>query len=241
MAEALRIADEWPILGIWGGSIIPEFEIEPPGHLRPFLHAVAMVEVKSPRWSNVINCPGATVCGAGMCLRADVAAAYRQFYNASDIRLTDRSGEDLLGGGDVEIGHVACGLGFGIGRFPDLQLTHLIPRHRVAEEYLIRLTEGNETSIHLLNFKWNGDTPRAPYSGIELLRFMKNVIVRRGVDRRMYLARRRAIRRARAIVRKVSNPKHAASNAVLEKGSQLQEGDRSRSSDPMIVQARHQG
>jgi glycosyltransferase involved in cell wall biosynthesis len=207
LAEALRIGHEWPILGIWGGSIIPEFEIEPPGHLRPFLHAVAMVEVKSPRWSNVINCPDVTVCGAGMCQRADVAAAYRRFYNASDIRLTDRSGEDLLSGGDVEIGHVACGLGFGIGRFPDLQLTHLIPRHRLAEEYLIRLTEGIETSNHLLNFKWNGVLPRASYSGIELLRFMKHVIVRRGVDRRMYLARRRGMRRARTIVRKASNPK----------------------------------
>lgn len=210
LAEALRIGRDWPMLGIWGGSIIPEFEIEPPSHLLPFLHAVAMVEVKAPLWSNVVTCPGATVCGAGMCLRAVVAAAYRQFYNASDIRLTDRAGEDLLSGGDVEIGHIACDLGFGIGRFPELRLTHLIPRHRVEETYLIRLTEGIQTSSHLLNFKWNGGIrPRAPYSGLELLRFVKHVMLRRGIDRRIFLARCRAMQRARRIINDASNPKQA--------------------------------
>jgi glycosyltransferase involved in cell wall biosynthesis len=217
LEEAIRVDHEWPILGIWGGCIIPEFEIEPPSHLREFLRGVAMVEVKSPRWSNVATCPGVGVNGGGMCLRADVAAAYRQFYNASEIRLTGRSGQDLISGEDIEICYVACSLGYGIGLFPDLQLTHLIPRWRVTEKYLIRLIEGIQTSVMLIQFKWNGVVPKAPYWGVELLRLIKHVTVRRGIDRRMFLARCRAMRRARTIIRDGAKGKQAAglSNAML--------------------------
>ena len=98
---------------------------------------------------------------------------------------------------------MACGLGYGVGLFPELLLTHLIPRWRIGEQYLVRLIEGIETSLMLLEFKWNGILPRAPYSGVELLRLLKHVSIRRGVDRRMYMARRRAMRRARAMIREV--------------------------------------
>ncbi len=204
LAEALRIGQEWPPLGVWGGSIIPEFEIEPPSHLQKFLRAISMVEVESPRWANVA-CPGVEICGAGMCLRADVAAAYRRFYNVSNIRLTDRLGEDLTSGGDTEICRVAASLGRGFGMFPDLELTHLIPRQRLTDEYLIRLTEGIQISLHVLNFKWHGVVPRPPFSVVELLRFIKHVTLRRRIDRRMFLARCRAMRRARTIIREASN------------------------------------
>lgn len=204
LAEALRIGQEWPVLGAWGGSIIPEFEIEPPDHLRKYLRAISMVEVKSPRWSNVATCPGVELCGAGMCLRANAGSAYRRLYESSDIRLTDRSGKTLTSGGDTEICYVSCSLGLGIGMFPGLELTHLIPRQRLTDNYLIRLSEGIQTSGHVLNFKWHAVVPRAPYSGVELLRFIKHVTLRRGIDRRMFLARCRAIQRARAIIREAS-------------------------------------
>lgn len=210
LAEASRIGRGWPMLGVWGGALIPEFEVEPPSHLRPFFNGVAIVEVKSPRWANVAACPDLGVNGGGMCLRATVAAAYRQYYYASEIPLTDRSGEDLISGGDVEICHVACSVGLGIGMFPDLQLTHLIPRHRIDEDYLIRLCEGIWTSLHILGFKWDGVAPTSPYRGVELLRAIKHVMLDRGLDRRLFLARCRALRRARNIIREASNTSRAA-------------------------------
>lgn len=210
LTEALRIGREWPMLGIWGGSMIPEFEVEPPSHLRPFFNGVAIVEVKSPRWSNVAACPGLGVNGGGMCLRSNVAAAYRQYYDASDIRLTDRSGADLISGGDVEICHVACSVGLGIGMFPDLELTHLIPRHRIEEEYLIRLCEGIWTSLHIVGFKWEGIAPKSPYLGVELLRFAKHVMLRRRLDRRLFLARCRALQRARTMIRERPSARRSA-------------------------------
>jgi hypothetical protein len=189
------------MLGVWGGAITPEYEIEPPSNLREYLRGIAYVEVRSPRWSNVNGSPGVWVNGGGMCLRADVAEAYRRFYANSDIRLTGRSGYDLISGEDCEICHLACDLGYGVGLFPELQLTHLIPRWRVGQDYLVRLVEGIHTSLMLIEFKWNGVLPRAPFSGLELLRLLKQVSIRRGIDRRMYLAHRRAMRRARTTIR----------------------------------------
>jgi len=197
---AIRLGGEWPQLGVWGGCIIPEFEIEPPDNLRRYLRAIAMVEVESPQWSNVATCSAAEVCGAGMCLRADLAAAYSKFYKSSKIRLTGRLGQHLTSGEDSEICRLICSLGRGMGIFPDLRLTHLIPRRRLTEQYLIQLSEGIQTSSHLLNFKWQGTVPKQPFLGVELLRFIKHVTLRRGVDRRMFMARCRAALRARAII-----------------------------------------
>lgn len=219
LAEALRISREWPCLGVWGGNIIPEFESEPAHELRELLREIAIVDVKSPRWSNVPTCYDARVWGAGMCLRAEVAAAYRRFCQRSTIAVTDRRGKDLIGGGDAEICYVSCGLGLGMGLFPDLRLTHLIPNHRLTEDYLVRLTEGQQISGHLVYFKWHGIVPRAPYSGAELLRVVKNLALRRGVNRRMYLAQCRARQRARAIIAKAEQAgaiSGAAANGVGE-------------------------
>src|SRR5438067_3374284 len=39
LAEVMKIGLQWPQLGTWGaGSIKPDFEVDPPSHLREFLH-----------------------------------------------------------------------------------------------------------------------------------------------------------------------------------------------------------
>jgi glycosyltransferase involved in cell wall biosynthesis len=205
LSETLRIGREWPRLGVWGGSIVPEFEIEPPAQLRRFLSHLALREVDTPRWSNVASCAEAEPWGAGMCLRKSVASAYCRHYQQSKIRLISRRGKELLCGEDNEICYVACEMGFGMGLFSELRLRHLIPRERLTEEYLIRLIEGTDTSHHLLSFKWRGVIPRSPFHIIELLRASKNLAMRRAVERRVYLAGLRAALRARSIITAASD------------------------------------
>jgi glycosyltransferase involved in cell wall biosynthesis len=202
---ALRIGREWPQLGVWGGSIVPEFEVEPPAHLQKYLRFLALREVRSARWSNVATCADAEPWGAGMCVRTNVALAYREHYQQAKIQLTDRSGKDLICGGDTEICYVACEIGSGMGLFPELCVTHLIPRERLMDEYLMRLIEGTDTSHHLLSFKWRGVIPRSPFHIIELLRASKNLAMRRAVERRVYLATLRAAFRARSIITAASD------------------------------------
>jgi glycosyltransferase involved in cell wall biosynthesis len=200
LAEALKTGREWPQLGVWGGSIVPEFEVEPPEHLRKYLPALALRKIGSARWSNVATCEDAEPWGAGLCVRSSVASAYCRHYRESKIRLTDRSGKDLASGGDAEICYIACETGFGMGLFPQLCVTHLIPRERIREEYLIRLIAANQRSMYLLRYKWCGIVPRSPLSIVELLRFSKNIVTHGGIDRRLYLSSMRAVFRVRSII-----------------------------------------
>ena len=160
LAEVVRIDREWPQLGVWGsGATVPEYEVRPPDHLKELLPWLALRETTGPLWSNVPSCREAAPWGAGLCVRAKVAAAYGQSMSQSAILISGRSGRALLSGEDVEISIVACNLGLGMGVFPELKLIHLIPKERISENYLLKLFEGTTTSDQLLAYKWQGVNP----------------------------------------------------------------------------------
>lgn len=189
LLRALQIGQEWPTLGTWGsGTIVPEFELKPADHLKPYLTRLALRENPKAYWSNVLPCNEATPAGAGMCVRASVANEYRHLHNSETIQLTDRRGVALVGHGDYEIAYVGCSLGFGMGVFPELRMTHLIPKERVSDEYFLRLAEGNQISGALLNYKWLGTRPLNPFSARGILSMFKSVVITGGFDRRHYLA-----------------------------------------------------
>ncbi len=201
LAEARRIGHEWPQLGVWGGSSVPEFEVEPAEYLRGFVRLLALREVKTPQWSNVSSCREADPWGAGMCIRAKVAAEYCRFYNESRIRVGGRVGKkNLISGEDTEMCFVACGMGLGMGIFPTLRLVHLIPKERVAEDYIVGIYTGIQTSLHLIEYKWRGIVLSSPYSLINALRVCKQFLLERRFQRRIYIARLRAIANARRII-----------------------------------------
>ena len=149
---------------------------------------LALRSNKKTYWSNVISCKEATPAGAGMCVRATVAEEYCRLQSKEGIRLTDRTGGVLVGHGDYEIAYVGCSLGFGMGVFPELRMTHLIPKNRVSEKYLLQLTKGNEISGGLLAYKWLGETPPDPFSLRSMFSMVKNVVLTGGFHRRHHLA-----------------------------------------------------
>ena len=200
LVQSLRIAAAWPQLGIWGGSIVPEFETPPPQHLEPHLSCLAIREVHEPRCSKTWDCQEAEPRGAGLCLRRGAAEAYRDFYLTSKLRLDDRKGGALSSGGDTEIAFVVCSLGLGMGVFPELKLTHLIPSRRLEESYIARIAEGLETSSMLLFYKWGKIKPPNPFSARQLARFVKHFFFSRGLDRSLALGRLRAAMRARKLI-----------------------------------------
>ena len=53
--------------------------------------------------------------------------------------VTDRKGKSLASGGDNDICLTALEHGWGVGYFPDLELTHLIPKERMTVEYQCRM------------------------------------------------------------------------------------------------------
>jgi hypothetical protein len=233
LTRVAQLKRDWPALGVWGsGCIIPEFEIEPPQHLKEFLPILALREVKSARWSNTfagaaLN-PEITPWGAGQCVRAEVGEAYCRVYSQSKIQVPSRNIQlDLAsrlalrffsrwslaadatthntrisggGGEDVETCLVACSLGLGMGIFPELRVTHLIPKERLSDNYILKMGEFVGASNLTLEYKWHGVTPRNPLSPRGLVGAAKQAVTNRGFRRRMYFAGVRAIIRARAII-----------------------------------------
>jgi glycosyltransferase involved in cell wall biosynthesis len=215
LSDVVRISSEWPFLGAWGsGSILPEFELQPSEYVRRLVPYLALRETAVARWGNVSPNVEMTPWGAGLCIRAKVATAYRQYCGQAGVLISGRKGGSLLSGDDVEICYVARDIGFGMGIFPELKVIHLIPKERVSADYLVKMYEGTERSNLLLGYKWRGDSPRSPFSILGLLSIAKNVVRHQGIDRRMYFARLRAMIAARRVIAASQKGVSAASSQV---------------------------
>jgi glycosyltransferase involved in cell wall biosynthesis len=204
LAEAIKIGQEWPSLGAWGsGCIRGDFEVEPPvdlTKLRPWW-LIPVREVPAPRWSNVASCEDAIPWCAGLCLRKEIGMAYSHYCDQSSIQITSRQGTSLFGGEDIEISFICCNHGLGIGIFPELKLTHLIPKRRLSEDYLVRMMEDSSVSGLLLYYKWQHIIPQSPFSIKTLLSVLKTILLYRGVDRDIRFAWVRALIRANKIIK----------------------------------------
>jgi glycosyltransferase involved in cell wall biosynthesis len=202
LAEAIKIEQERPSLGAWGsGSVRGDLEVELPQSLRKHRSWLPVNEVPAPRWS--ASCEDViplNVYGAGLCVRKEVAMAYRQFCNHSSVQITDRKGDSLTCCGDTEILFVCCSHGLGVGIFPELKLTHLIPQQRVSEDYFVRYVEGTCLSFFLLHYKWQHIIPQSPFGIKTVLSVLKTILLYRGVDREMRFAWVRALGKARRII-----------------------------------------
>jgi Glycosyl transferase family 2 len=201
LTQAIGIGRDWPLLGAWGsGSIQADFEVKPSESVVKFLHYLALRETASPQWSNVASCVRAMPWGAGLCVRKAVAVAYCQSCERSSIQITGRVGSATLSGEDREIALVCCTQGSGFGIFPDLRITHLIPKHRVSEDYMVRLVEGTTLSDLLLDYKWLNIIPGSPLRVRVLLSVLKTLLLHSGIDRRMRFASVRALAKAKRII-----------------------------------------
>ncbi|MBA3257108.1 MAG: glycosyltransferase, partial [Pyrinomonadaceae bacterium] len=158
----VRLADDWPMIGAFGGQVRPEFEEEPPEWTREYWQRLAIREFKQDKWSNVPGLDDTTPYGAGLCVRQRVAGEYLAYHvNGKRKFVLDRAGASLLSAGDVDLAATACDIGLGNGLFTSLKLTHLIPRERVEENYLLRLLEAQAFSgIVLSSFRSHGATPK---------------------------------------------------------------------------------
>src|ERR1700730_18098165 len=201
LTQAIGIGRDWPLLGAWGsGSIRADFEVNPPESLTEFLPYLALRETASPQWSNVASSVQAMPWGAGLCVRKAVAVAYCQSCERSSIQITGRVGSSTLSGEDREIALVCCTQGSAFGIFPELKITHLIPRHRVSEDYIVRLVEGIKLSDLLLDYKWLNIIPASPRCVRVLLSVLKTLLLHGGIDRRMRFASVRALAKANRII-----------------------------------------
>jgi glycosyltransferase involved in cell wall biosynthesis len=148
----LRISNEWPILGAWGGQTIPEFEEQPPDWTKPYWGYLAIREFDQDKWSNLLYQNETKPFGAGLCIRKVVAEEYLRCVNNDPKRMNlGRKGKVMLSGEDIDLAYTSCDIGLGIGLFKSLKLIHLIPTSRLNEEYLLNIVEGSTYSQVILD------------------------------------------------------------------------------------------
>ena len=98
-----------------------------------------------------------------MCVRRVVADAYLAQTRDNPNRLQlDPMGDQPGYGGDTDLAYTGCSIGLGMGVFPELVITHLIPSRRSTLDYLLRNLEAHEYSHVLQNSYRSGTTPPAP-------------------------------------------------------------------------------
>ncbi len=150
LEQALHIAAQFPGIGAFGGRVSGEFEVSPPKWMQPHLEVLALRDLERSLWSNLYDWRTVPI-GAGMVVRAKVARAFVEAAEKSPVKLLlGRKGASMSSAEDVDLAYTALDLGYGLGRFTELNLTHLIPKERFDPAYLERLFEGIAFSAFVL-------------------------------------------------------------------------------------------
>jgi glycosyltransferase involved in cell wall biosynthesis len=133
-------------LGAVGGRSLPEFAAPPPAWSREFDGLLALRDPgdhpERATWSasGPHQYPLCAPIGAGLALRRSGADAYATALTQDARRRTfDRTGTQLISGGDNDLVMTILETGLAVAYEPALHLTHLIPSSRSERDYLGRL------------------------------------------------------------------------------------------------------
>jgi glycosyltransferase involved in cell wall biosynthesis len=160
--QALNLSITRSCMGAFGGNVVGEFETAPEKWVDIMFSVFAVVDVKAEQW---MCGPGTSAqlmapCGSGMIIRKMVAEYWAKMSASDPLRRgLGRKGASLAGSEDIDMALCACVLGLAVGRFPQLQLTHLIASRRLKREYLLRLAEESAFSDAILHYIWDGRIP----------------------------------------------------------------------------------
>jgi GT2 family glycosyltransferase len=163
LEQVVALAAEHSHLGVFGPGVIdPEFETQPSPDVQPWLHYLALRNLPVACWTTDPREVRCLPWGAGLCMRRSVAESYVDWVVALGVpEVLDRIGERLFCGGDDLFSFVAARGGWGVGLFPELQITHLIPEVRLQAAYLRRLVHDHAYSHGVLGYVLYNERPSA--------------------------------------------------------------------------------
>ena len=208
LANGVRLAAQWPMLGAFGASITGEFEVPPPDWVMPYLECLAIRELDRDYWCNLGGLSPALPCGAGLCVRRQIANDYLQKTGTSAFRkMLGRSGVNLGAGEDSDLAECAVDAGLGTGRFTALKLLHLIPKRRLTEDYIVRLYAGLAASQEMLSFLRPKPGFESPKGWEGEVRFLFNFLKANGIRKKILRESHKARKQARRLI---STSLHAA-------------------------------
>jgi len=148
LSHVVQIFQKHPELGAIAGKSLPQFEVEPKPWIKHYHSVLALHDFGEVPLTTAGNFGALTAesypffapCGAGMALRKPLFATYTGQVASNPTRMAlGRSGKQLTSGEDNDMILTLLTAGWGVGYFPQLQLTHLIAAHRLQPNYLARL------------------------------------------------------------------------------------------------------
>jgi Glycosyl transferase family 2 len=193
LRTAFHVAADHPYVGAFGGSIRGEFEIPPEDWIKPYLPSLPVCEIDEDYWSNLKGWSKAVPYGAGLCVRRQVAEHYlRRVATDPRRRTLGRRGSAMGACEDTDLAWCAVDVGLGTGRFCSLKLTHLIPRQRMTQEYIVRLQAGLDGSWTALGILRSDRAAERGAHWAGHLRFSWHLLRASPIERRILIASRRA-------------------------------------------------
>lgn len=200
LAVALDLAGRYSRLGIWSGRIELEFEQPPPEWTRKYWPFLVQRLVERDETSQTVELKEPLPVGAGLCVRRELALAYRDEAGKSELRMTlGRSGVNLGAAEDTDMVMLACARGWQRGVFAALRLQHLIPPGRLTEDYLVRLVEGIQFSSFVVKQLHGIPAVPPPINAWWWLKYGCDLATKFGRKRRFYQAAKKAQRRSRKL------------------------------------------
>ena len=154
IAEAIAaLSDE--TIGVLVSRIYPQYELAfPTPSIERREHLLAINQKMGDarlEWES--NATMAPTLGAGMWVRRS-AFLMAVPWQSPNLMLSDRKGNNLVSGGDIEIGFLLGKAGFKRVYCPQLILSHVIPPSRLTTDYFCRLIVGIVRSTLTLEEKY---------------------------------------------------------------------------------------
>lgn len=131
--EAAGFLREHPSIGGLGGKVVLDWETPPPGHFHDF------------EWAYAAQNHGESAREVGCLAGAGMIVSRRALNESGWLQkqwMSDRVGQKLVSGGDVEMALRIRGAGFPLWYHPGCQLQHVISSRRISDEYLCRMNAG---------------------------------------------------------------------------------------------------
>ena len=153
LSIAKQLLEERENIGAAGGQISGEFEGSVPEWVKAYFPFLAINEWgDTEAWTMSKNAKNTIPCGAGLVIRAQIAALYASRCIKSARKTLGRRGKELSGSEDTDMIFTAIEKGFYVGYFPALKSKHVIPSERLKLSYIARLRRAGARSRFLLDF-----------------------------------------------------------------------------------------